>query len=211
MTISIDKSIEKEKENTLTQTQKGRQSKYKINSLILNRWSPRSMSGEELDEDTIMSLFEAARWAPSSYNNQPWRFIYAKRNTSHWDKLFNLLAEPNKVWTKNAAVLIVVVSRKNFEHNEKYSITHQYDAGAAWENLALEASSRGLAVHAMQGFDYERARIDLQIPDTFDVMAMIAIGKKGPKENLPSELQNKELPNNRKPLNEIVMEGTFLK
>ena len=211
MTISIDKSIEKEKENTLTQTQKGRQSKYKINSLILNRWSPRSMSGEELDEDTIMSLFEAARWAPSSYNNQPWRFIYAKRNSPHWNKLFNLLAEPNKVWTKNAAVLIVVVSRKNFEHNEKYSITHQYDAGAAWENLALEASSRGLAVHAMQGFDYERARIDLQIPDTFDVMAMIAIGKKGPKENLPSELQNKELPNNRKPLNEIVMEGTFRK
>ena len=211
MTISIDKSIEKEKENTLTQTQKGRQSKYKINSLILNRWSPRSMSGEELDEDTIMSLFEAARWAPSSYNNQPWRFIYAKRNTSHWDKLFNLLAEPNKVWTKNAAVLIVVVSRKNFEHNEKYSITHQYDAGAAWENLALEASSRGLAVHAMQGFDYERARIDLQIPDTFDVMAMIAIGKKGPKENLPSQLHEKEHPNDRKPLAEIVMEGQFKK
>ena len=211
MTISIDKSIEKEKENALAETQKERQSKYKINSLILNRWSPRSMTGEELDEDTIMSLFEAARWAPSSYNNQPWRFIYAKRNSPHWNKLFNLLAEPNKVWTKNAAVLIVVVSRKNFEHNEKYSITHQYDAGAAWENLALEASSRGLAVHAMQGFDYERARIDLQIPDTFDVMAMIAIGKKGPKENLPSELQNKELPNNRKPLNEIVMEGTFLK
>ena len=211
MTISIDKSIEKEKENTLTQTQKGRQSKYKINSLILNRWSPRSMTGEELDEDTIMSLFEAARWAPSSYNNQPWRFIYAKRNSPHWNKLFNLLAEPNKVWTKNADVLIVVVSRKNFEHNEKYSITHQYDAGAAWENLALEASARGLAAHGMQGFDYEKARIDLEIPDNFDVMAMIAIGKKGPKENLPPELQNKELPNNRKPLNEIVMEGTFLK
>ena len=99
------------------------------------------MTGEELDEDTIMSLFEAARWAPSSYNNQPWRFIYAKRNTLHWNKLFNLLAEPNKVWTKNAAVLVVVISRKNFEHNEKYSITHQYDAGAAWENLALVLQS----------------------------------------------------------------------
>jgi nitroreductase len=89
------------------------------------------MTGEELDEDTMMTLFEAARWAPSSYNNQPWRFIYAKRNTLHWDKLFNLLAEANKVWTKNAAVLVVVISRKNFEHNEKYSITHQFDAGAA--------------------------------------------------------------------------------
>jgi nitroreductase len=210
MTISIDKSIEKEKENAI-QTQK-RQSTYKINPLILNRWSPRSMIGdEELDEDTIMSLFEAARWAPSSYNNQPWRFIYAKRNTENWNKLFNLLAEPNKAWTKNAALLVVVVSRKNFEYNEKYSITHQYDAGAAWENIALEASSKGLVAHGMQGFDYEKARVDLQIPDNFDVMAMIAIGKKGPKENLPSELQNKELPTDRKSLNEIVMEGIFRK
>jgi nitroreductase len=172
MTISIDKSIEQEKGYTTTT----RQSSYQINPLILHRWSPRSMTGEELDDDTIMSLFEAARWAPS-YNNQPWRFIYAKRNTAHWDKLFNLLAEPNKIWTKNAAVLIVVVARKNFEHNEKYSITHQFDAGAAWENLALEASSRGLVVHGMQGFDYERARADLEIPDNFDVVAMIAIGR----------------------------------
>jgi nitroreductase len=209
MTISIDKSIEQEQKNTTTSTI--RQSKYKINPLILHRWSPRSMTGEELDDDTIMSLFEAARWAPSSYNNQPWRFIYAKRNTSHRDKLFNLLAEPNKVWTKNAAVLVVVIARKNFEQNEKYSITHQFDAGAAWENLALEASSRGLVAHGMQGFDYEKARIDLEIPDNFDVMSMIAIGKKGPKENLPLELQNKEFPNNRKPLNEIVMEGLFRK
>jgi nitroreductase len=208
MTISIDKSIEKEKEGATIQAQT-RQSTYKINRLILNRWSSRSMTGGELDDDTIMSLFEAARWAPSSYNNQPWRFIYAKRNTENWNKLFNLLAEANKVWTKNAALLVVVVSRKNFEYNEKYSITHQYDAGAAWENLALEASSRGLVAHGMQGFDYEKARMNLEIPDNFDVMSMIAIGKKGPKENLPLELQNKEFPNNRKPLNEIVMEGTF--
>ena len=186
-----------------------RRSSYKINTVILNRWSPRSMTSEELDEDTIMSLFEAARWAPSSYNNQPWRFIYAKRNTTHWDKLFNLLAEPNKVWAKNAAVLVVVVARKNFEYNEKYSITHQFDTGAAYENLALEASSRGLVAHAMQGFDYERARADLQIPDNFDVMIMIAIGKKGPKDNLPPRLREAEYPNDRKPLTEIVMEGQF--
>jgi nitroreductase len=160
---------------------------------------------------TIMSLFEAARWAPSSYNNQPWRFIYAKKNTPYWDKLFNLLAEPNKVWTKYAAVLVVIIARKNFEHNEKYSITHQFDAGAAWENLSLEAYSRGLAVHAMQGFDYQQARTDLEIPDNFDVMAMIAIGRKWPKENLPLQLQETEQPNDRKPLTEVVMEGQFRK
>jgi nitroreductase len=208
--ISIEKSLENENENKIqTQT---RQSTYNINPLILNRWSPRSMTDEELDDDTIMSLFEAARWAPSSYNNQPWRFIYAKRNTpQHWNKLFNLLAEPNKAWTKNAALLVVVISGKNFEYNEKYSITHQYDTGAAWENLALEASSRGLVAHGMQGFNYEKARIDLEIPDNFDVMAMIAIGKKGSKENLPLQLQEKEYPNDRKPLKEIIMEGTFRK
>jgi nitroreductase len=84
-----------------------------INPLILNRWSPRSMTGEELDDETMMSLFEAARWAPFSYNNQLWRFVYAKRNTEYWNKLFDLLAEPNKAWAKNAAVLVVVTSNKN--------------------------------------------------------------------------------------------------
>src|SRR4051812_45890980 len=210
MSISVDESIKKENSEQIQKRgRKARQPTFPINPLFLNRWSPRSMTGEEMDDDTIMSLFEAARWAPSSYNNQPWRFIYAKRNTAHWDKLFNLLAEPNKVWTKNAAVLVVVIARKNFEHNEKYSIMHQFDAGAAWENLALEASSRGLVVHGMQGFDYERARADLQIPDNFDVMAMIAIGRKGPKDNLPLQLQEREQPNDRKPLAEIVMEGQF--
>jgi nitroreductase len=106
-------------------------------------------------------------------------------------------------------VIVVVVSNKHFDINGKYSITHQYDAGAAWENLALEASTRGLVAHGMQGFDYERARADLGIPDSFDVMAMIAIGKRGPKENLPKNLQEREAPNSRKPLSEIVMEGSF--
>ena len=184
---------------------------YKISPLFVNRWSPRSMSGEELNDQDIMSLFEAARWAPSSFNNQPWRFIYAKRNTKYWDKLFDLLAEPNKIWAKNAALLIVVISNKNFEYNGKFSITHQYDAGAAWENLALESAYRGLVAHGMQGFNYEKARTNLEIPQDFDVMAMIAIGKKGPKENLPSNLQEKEFPNDRKPLNEIVMEGSFIR
>src|SRR3982751_3480777 len=208
MTISIEDSINKENNEEKTFERK---STFTINSLILNRWSPRSMTGEELDEDTIMSLFEAARWAPSSYNNQPWRFIYAKRNTRYWDKLFDLLAEPNKIWAKNAALLVVVISNKNFEYNGKFSITHQYDAGAAWENLALEASSRGLVAHGMQGFDYEKARNDLGIPHDFDVMAMISIGKQGPKEHLPPNLQEKENPNDRKPLQEIIMEGSFKK
>jgi nitroreductase len=182
---------------------------HKINSLFVNRWSPRSMTGEEIDDDDLMSLFEAARWAPSSYNNQPWRFIYAKRNTESWIKLLDLLYEGNRTWAKNAAALVVVISRKNFEYNEKPSVTHQFDAGAAWENLALEACDRGIATHAMEGFDHQKAKTDLGIPENYNVMAMIAIGKKGSKENLPSKLQEAEFPSDRKPLTEIVMEGYF--
>jgi nitroreductase len=126
---------------------------YKINPLFINRWSPRSMSGEELNDKDIMSLFEAARWAPSPFNAQPWRFIFAKRSTQHWDRLFDLLYEANKIWAINAAVLAVVITRKNFEYDERSSITHQFDAGAAWENLALEASLGGIVTHGMGGFD----------------------------------------------------------
>jgi nitroreductase len=170
---------------------KGRKSTYNIHSLILSRWSPRSMTGEELTDEVLMSLFEAARWAPSSYNNQSWRFIYAKSNTEHWERFFNLLVEGNKVWAKNAVALVVVIARKDFEFNEKPARTYQFDIGAAWENLALEATSKGLAVHGMQGFEYEKARKDLEIPDNFDVMAMIAIGKKGTKDQLPPQLHLK--------------------
>lgn len=194
-----------------SETERSRKSTYPINPLILNRWSPRSMTGEELDNEEIMALFEAARWAPSSYNNQPWRFIYAKRNTEHWDRLFSLLADGNRTWAKNSALLVVVISRKNFEYNEKPARTHQFDAGAAWENLALEAFSRGIVAHGMQGFDYDKARIDLEIPTDFEVMAMIAIGTKGPRENLPPELQEKEKLTDRKSLKDIVMEGIYRK
>jgi len=192
-----------------SEIQTKRTSEYPISPLILSRWSPRSMTGEELGDDDIMSLFEAARWAPSSFNNQPWRFIYAKRNTEHWDRLFNLLVDVNKTWAKNAALLAVVISRKNFEFNEKPARTHQFDTGSAWENLALEASSRGIVAHGMQGFDYEKAKTELGIPADFEVMAMIAIGKRGSKENLPTELQDKEKPNDRKALKDIIMEGTY--
>jgi nitroreductase len=191
------------------QEDKTRTPTYNIHSVILNRWSPRSMTGEELTDEVLMSLFEEARWAPSSYNNQPWRFIYAKRNTEHWDRLFNLLVEGSKVWAKNAAALVVVIARKNFEHNEKPARTNQFDTGAAWENLALETTSRGLAVHGMQGFDYEKARKDLEVPDNSDVVAMIAIGMRGPRNLLPPQLQEREYPNDRKPLKEIVMEALF--
>jgi nitroreductase len=180
-----------------------------IQKLIKDRWSPRAMSGEPLSDDELMPLFEAARWAPSSYNGQPWRFVYGKKGTPHFTKLFNLLVETNQVWTKNAAVLVLVVSRKVFEHNNKPAQTHSYDTGAAWENLALEGCARGLVIHGLQGFDYKKAETDFSIPSHYQVEAMIAIGKKGSKETLSQALQSKEHPQERKPLKDIIEEGSF--
>ncbi len=182
---------------------------FDIDPIFLNRWSPRSMSGDEISRDVLFSLFEAARWAPSSNNNQPWRFLYARRNTDYWPIFFDLLTEQNKIWAKNAAVLIVVISKKTFDYNEKPARTHSYDAGAAWENLTLQGSLKALVIHGMQGFDYDGARRTLNIPDVFQVEAMIAIGKPGKKEDLPEGLQEREIPSPRKKLSEIVMEGNF--
>jgi nitroreductase len=187
----------------------GRKSDHPIHSLLLNRWSARAMSGESLSNEEILSLFEAARWAPSCYNNQPWRFLYAKRETPHWDKFFNLLVDFNKSWCKNAALLAVVVSYKLFERNKKPSETHSFDAGSAFENICLEGTARNLVVHGMQGFDYKAAKEALNVPDDFEVLAMFAVGKKAPKETLPLELQAKEVLSERKKLAEIVFEGGF--
>jgi nitroreductase len=185
-----------------------RKPEHDIDKIFLNRWSPRAMSGEEIDEAALFSLFEAAKWAPSSNNNQPWRFIYSRRDTKSWSTLFNLLAEGNQGWAKNAAVLIVVVSKKTFD-NGNIARTHSFDTGAAWENFALQGSLAGLVVHGMQGFDYDKAKEVLRIPDGYKVEAMIAVGKKGKKEDLPQYQQEREIPSARKNLSEIIMEGGF--
>ncbi len=187
-----------------------RKPEQNVNELFLNRWSPRAMSSEEIDEAALLSLFEAAHWAPSSNNNQPWRFIYGRRNTKNWMTFFNLLAEGNQEWAKNAAVLIVVISKTTFD-NGKPSRTHSYDTGAAWENFALQGSLAGLVVHGMQGFDYDKAKEVLRIPADYQVEAMIAVGKHGKKEDLPSYQQEREFPSARKSISEIAMEGFFKK
>jgi len=186
-----------------------RKSDYPINPLILNRWSPRAMTGESISHEELMSLFEAARWAPSSYNNQPWRFLYARRETPHFEKFFDLLIDFNKSWCNKAALLGCIVSEKIFEKTKKPAVTHALDAGAAWENLALEGSGRGLVVHGMQGFDYAKAKTVLKVPDEFEVLAMFAVGKKAPKETLSEELQKREIPSSRKKVSEIAFEGAF--
>lgn len=193
----------------MTKGSNARKADYPIDTLFLDRWSPRAMSGEELSADELMALLEAARWAPSSYNNQPWRIVYARRNTEHWARLFNLLVEPNQVWAKNAAVLLVFISKTTFDHNDEPSPTHSFDTGAAWENLALQGSLKGLVVHGMQGFDYDRAKTELEVSDGYKVEAMAVIGKPGQWENLPEKLRQREFPSDRRKLSETAFEGTF--
>jgi len=186
-----------------------RQADYIIDDIFLNRWSPRAMSGEEMPANDLMVLFEAARWAPSSYNNQPWRILYARRGSEHWPLFFDLLADANKAWCVNAAALLVMVSKTTFDHSGKPSRTHSYDTGAAWENLALQGNLRGYVVHGMQGFDYDRARTALNIPEDYQVEAMAAIGRPGRTEDLPEALQERETPNDRRKLGQTVCEGPF--
>lgn len=184
---------------------------YPIDPLILNRWSPRAMAKEPISEQELRSLFEAARWAPSSSNSQPWVFLYAKNGSNHWETFFNLLVPFNQLWCKNAAVLGVISSLKISPKTGKKLETHSFDTGAAWENLALQGSALGLVTHGMQGFDYELARKSLHIPDTYQVEAMFAVGKKGSIDALPEDLQKREAPSQRKKIEEFVFEGPFRK
>ncbi|MDX1643034.1 MAG: nitroreductase family protein [Thermoanaerobaculia bacterium] len=181
-----------------------RQTTYPIDDIFLERWSPRAMRGEPIEEEELLRLFEAARWAPSSYNGQPWRFVYALRGGEGWDRLYDLLVDFNQQWAEQAGALVVVLSRRTFEHNGEPSRTHSFDTGAAWQNLALQGHSAGLVVHAMEGFDYDEARRVLELDDDMEVEAMVAIGKPGEIEALPGDLEERETPSDRKPLDEIV-------
>lgn len=186
-----------------------RKAKYQVDPLLLKRWSSRAMSDEAISAFELMSLIDAAHWAPSSYNNQPWRFIYAYRDTPEWTTLFNLLAPTNQVWIKNGAALLVIISRNNFEYNNKPSRTHSFDTGAAMENFALQGAAMNLVVHGLEGFDYDKARTELHIPEDYTVEAMYVVGKKGSKEYLPEELQKREQPNERKSITELIYHGYF--
>jgi nitroreductase len=186
-----------------------RKANYPISSFILNRWSPRAMSGEPITKEELFSLFEAARWAPSCFNNQPWIFIYGMQGTDAWKTLLQLQVPFNQSWSQKSSALVLVVSKNNFYHNDQPCNTHSFDTGAAWMSLALEGHERGLVVHGMAGFDYEEAKKKLHIPNDYTVEAMIAIGKPAPKETLPPDLQAKEVLSTRKPITDFVMEGTF--
>jgi len=182
---------------------------HEVEPIFPRRWSPRAMSGEPLETEEVMRLFEAARWAPSTYNEQEWRFLYALRDGPHWDAFFGLLMEANQAWCRRAALLGCVLSHRVFERNGKPNPVHVFDSGLAWMSLALQGSEMGLVVHGMAGFDYGKARETLAVPDDYEVNAMFAVGRPGDPDDLPEALRGREQPTGRKPVAEIAREGPF--
>ena len=167
------------------------------------------MSGEPIDVADLLVLFEAARWAPSSGNSQPWRFLFARRDTDAWPLFFELLSEGNKAWCRNAAALVVFVSKTTHDRTGRPLVTHSYDTGAAWLGFALQGWLNGLVVHGMAGFDYQRAADTLLVPSDFHVDAMAAVGRPGRVEDLPEVQRARESPSARRPIAESVFEGRF--
>lgn len=200
---------QEESMNEVLKTASHRSPEYPVDPLFPGRWSPRSMSGAHIDTATLMNLFEAARWAPSSNNNQPWRFVYASRGSLDWPRFLGLLNATNQSWCANAGALVVIASKNTFDRDGKPSITHSFDAGAAWMSLALQADMLGLVAHGMQGFDYGRAADTVGLPDGHSIEAMCALGHPAPAENLPEGLRAREFPSGRKPLADTVFAGRF--
>lgn len=184
---------------------------YPIHSVFTERWSPRAFSDEPITKTQLMTIFEAARWAPSSYNNQPWIFIYGKKGDAAWNTLCSFLNPFNKEWAEKAPVLIVIASNTRFTYNNEPSRTHAFDTGAAWMNLALQAQMIGLVTHAMEGFNYEQAHKECGFSKNHEVHAMVALGKPSSIDNLSPELQKKEVLSSRKPCSEFVFHGSFKK
>jgi nitroreductase len=180
-----------------------------IDPMFTARWSPRAFDGRPLTDEELLTLLEAARWAPSCFNAQPWRFAYALQGSEHWAPLFDTLVEGNQAWTRQAGALIAVIARTEFEHNDRPSPTHAFDAGAAWMSLALQARRMGLFAHGMLGFDQEKLRSALQVPELYATPAVVAVGHPGNVEDLPERYREREKPSSRKPLGEIVFAGTF--
>src|SRR4051794_15074198 len=186
-----------------------RQPDHLVERLLVARWSPRAMSGTPLTDSQIHSLFEAARWAPSTYNEQEWRFLYSRRETPQWQTFFDLLVEGNQTWCRNAGMLVVIVAHKVFSLNGKTNPVHLFDTGAAFENLALQGTAMNLVVHGMAGFDWDKAAADLKIPADYEVAAMFAVGHHGKIEDLPEDYREGEIPNGRKKISEISCVGAF--
>ncbi|AHJ61763.1 Nitroreductase family protein [Granulibacter bethesdensis] len=191
----------------------GRRADHPIDELFLERWSPRAFTGETMPHHELLTILEAATWAPSGYNAQPWRFIYAHRDTPHFETLLKPLIPFNQGWAKNASVLLYVVSHTVLTPPGKDqpvpNHSHSFDAGAAWALLALQAHLKGWATHGMTGVDFAAAAEALNVPAEYRIEAAVAIGRRADPSVLDEAARAREVPNSREPVQSKIFEGTF--
>ncbi|NQX67635.1 nitroreductase family protein [Paenibacillus alba] len=184
-----------------------RKAEYPVHPVFLNRWSSRAFEAKEVTNETLYTILEAARWAPSSSNLQPWRFIVAK--TEEQKQKFQTFIKPNnQLWTVHAPVLVLILSHKLRQDGELNG-AHAFDAGAAWASIAFQAHLLGLATRAVGGYEKDKAREVLQVPADYELHAVIALGYRGVRETLSAEFQEREQPNGRRVLQESIIEGSF--
>ncbi len=181
---------------------------HPVHDLIAQRWSPYSFSNRPVDANDLLSLFEAARWAPSSYNEQPWRFLVATQDDpKEFERLLSCLVEPNQAWAKHAPVLVLGMVSLKFARNGRPNLAAHHDLGLAVSNLSLEATARGLAVHQMIGILPDKAREVFAIPVDHEALTAFAIGYPGPLEGEMG--QRDQSPRSRRPVNEFLFMGGF--
>lgn len=185
-----------------------RKSEHAIDPIYLNRWSPRAFDVKEVEEEKLNAVLEAARWAPSAANWQPWHYVVATEKQER-DKFLTFIVEGNLVWCMHAPVLIAILSKKVRTEAGDINPFHAFDAGTSWGYLSLEASRQGLITHAMGGFDADKARVELNIPQEYEINAVVALGYQGDKHSLPAAYQEREVASDRHDLQDIISKGTF--
>lgn len=192
-------------------TANGRVADHPADPLFLERWSPRAFDASAIPEADLLVMLEAARWAPSAFNSQPWRFLYAGREDECWPLFLDLLIEWNRDWARNASFLLFLLSDTTPDSGKgpRPSRSHSFDAGAAWAQFALQASLLGYHAHAMTGADFDRARIALAVPERWCFEAAIAVGRRASADILPEKLRTRETPSGRAPVAAFATRGRF--
>ena len=192
----------------MTPTENPRIASADVDPLFINRWSPRSFSDEQLTDAEIASIFEGARWSPSSFNRQPWLFVYETDGPDR-ETFDSILMPGNQLWASKAPLIGFIFAETKTQEGRRPR-TSQFDTGAAWMALALQARSLGIYTHGMAGIDYDSVHEKLGVSDEYyTAMCGFVAGRIGPREALPEDLQERESPNDRKPLNEIAHKGVM--
>lgn len=184
-----------------------------IHDIIAQRWSPRAYDATKpVSQTQVISMLEAARWAPSCFGDQPWRLVVCDKTTNPqaWQTAFECLVPGNQVWAQHAPVLILICASNLFTHNQKPNRWAPYDTGAAAENICLQATALGLSAHQMGGFDAAKAQAAFAVPEQFTLMAMMTVGYAAPADTLPDDLREREeAPRTRRPLGELFFDGMW--